>query len=78
MSRFERFIVTACPWLFGSICIVAGLLVAATGKPEARTLWVIMICSGFILMTLYGITTVLLQLLKAIENQNKKPEEDES
>ena len=73
MSTFERFMVTACPWLFGAICIVVGLLIAATdGRTDARIICVVMICSGFILLTLYGIITVLLQMLKALEGLKKE------
>jgi hypothetical protein len=78
MSKFERFVCTACPWLFGAVCIVAGLIVAARHKPEESMIWVVMICSGFVLMTLYGIITVQLQILKSLEQQKKESSSGES
>lgn len=76
MNKFERFMVTACPWLFGSACILVGLLVAGSDKRlDARMTWVVMICSGFILFTLHGVNTILLQILKALEGQKNKREE---
>ena len=70
MSRFERFVVTVCPWLFGSVCFVVSLLVGAV-RPEARTIWVVTMCSGFILLTLHGAITVLLQFLKTMDTQQE-------
>ena len=78
MTRFERFVCTACPWLFGAVCTVAGLIVAARHKPEESMIWVVLICSGFILMTLYGLMTVLLQILKTLEQDKKALAPDES
>ena len=41
-------------------------------------IWVVLICSGFILMTLYGLMTVLLQILKTLEQDKKALAPDES
>ena len=72
MSKFGKFACTAPPWFFSVVCGIVGLNMAAKNKPEDTIVWVVIISSGLILMTLFLVIVVQLQVLKTLEEKKKE------
>ncbi len=62
MSYIEKFSYQFCPLLFGMVLIFSGIF-ATNSKPELAH-GIIMICSGLICVSLFGISSLL---VKSIE-----------
>jgi hypothetical protein len=63
MNMFEKIVVTACPWIFAMVCVVAGLTIKKDGETNTAILQMVLICSGFIIMSLFCISYTLVRMV---------------
>ena len=68
MSKFEKFIYIACPWLFGTVLVVASLFCWQCG-PDTKLIKVVMIGMGFILISLFGVCSILVKILETLQKK---------
>jgi len=62
LTRFEKLVLLGCPWLFGTILIISGILTAGSGIGKLCS--VLLICSGFICMSLYCVCALIIKLIE--------------
>ncbi len=62
MSRIETFAYQYCPLIFGMVLIFSGIF-ATTNKPEFAH-GIIMICSGLICVSFFGVSALLIKLIE--------------
>lgn len=74
LSRIERLTWVGCPWLFGAVYIVVGLILPAGGEPVVKTL---MIGLGLLFMCLYCIASLLAKLVEK-DTAKEEPTSPES
>lgn len=66
MSKLEKLVYVGCPWFFGAVLIVCGLIIRNNHNPE-KTLYALMaICTGLICMSIYCACSIL---VKIVENK---------
>lgn len=61
LTKFEKLIYVGCPWLFGIVTIISGIIVTRA-NPE-RLHGMLLICSGLICMSLFCICALLTKII---------------
>ena len=65
MSKFEKLVYVGCPWLFGVVMVVTGIM----GMRTLSSIWysLMLICTGFICMSMYCICSLLAKLVDKVK-----------
>jgi hypothetical protein len=62
MSKIEKLVHVGCPFLFGMVLIICGLIMRS--NPE-KTLYVLMvICTGFVCLSICSVCAILVRILE--------------
>ena len=64
MKKFEKLVYVGCPWFFGAVLTVCGLIVQNGNQTKLDGL--LLICTGLICMSIYCVCSIL---AKIIENK---------
>lgn len=61
MKKFEKLIYVGCPWFFGTVLILCGLIVTSNAKLEG----LLLICTGLICVSLYCVCSILAKIVES-------------
>lgn len=66
MKKFEKLVYVGCPWVFGMILIVCGLIVQR--GPQAKLHGLLLICAALICISIYCVCSLLLKIVEGIRS----------
>ena len=72
LSRFEKLVYLGCPWLFGMVLIVCGLVV--TGKGSGGIQGLMLICSGLIAMSIFCLCALVAKAVPGNRAETHAPQ----
>lgn len=63
LTKLEKLVYVGCPWFFGIILVICGIVVSSMGKDTL--IGMLLICSGLICMSLYCVSSLLAKVIEA-------------
>ena len=72
LSRFEKLVYLGCPWLFGTVLMVCGLVVASkrTGAIEG----LLLICCSLVILSIWCLCSLIAKALPLIRREIHEPQ----
>lgn len=62
MSKLEKLVYVGCPWVFGAVLIVCGLIILI--NPQTKLHGLMAICTGFVCMSIYCVCSILVKIVE--------------
>lgn len=62
MKKFEKLVYVGCPWFFGMVLIVCGLIIQ--GGTQTKLYGLLLICTGLICTSIYCVCSLLAKIVE--------------
>lgn len=62
LPKIEKMLLLSCPWFFGMVLIVSGIVTALTKTEQFLTL--LLVCSGLTCISIYCVCVLLMKIIE--------------